>query len=155
MSKCDTTFSSIATYLLLWIAKGLKISSVYNLTVVGWLQPTAKHPLTHLSCRQGENIRKARRLMDKDSVITKAKAEFTSKAFIAEHDVMYYGISFWSFFVSGPGCISSQSLACPQTICWKEWWWWEADAVQALFSNDWSTGVLSTLFWPQIQSTPP
>ena len=35
-------------------------------------------------------------------------------AFIAEHDVIWYGISLWSLWVSCPGYVPSQDLAHPQ-----------------------------------------
>lgn len=36
--------------------------------------------------------------------------------FIAEHDVMWHGISLW-FISHQPGCVTFQPLAHPQTIC--------------------------------------
>jgi len=60
-----------------------------------------------------------------------------SQAFIAEHDLIWCGISFGSVGVSRPGSVPSQPLAYPQLTCCggrvrnKE----GLDAVQALLSN--------------------
>jgi len=43
---------------------------------------------------------------------------FFPQHFIAEHKVMWHGISFWSVRVSGPGCVPSQLLVPPQATCW-------------------------------------
>jgi len=39
-------------------------------------------------------------------------------AFVAEHDIVWYGISLWSVGISCPGCVLSQLLVHPQTTHW-------------------------------------
>jgi len=39
-------------------------------------------------------------------------------AFIAERDIIWYGMSLWSFEVSCPGCVLSQLLVHPQPTRW-------------------------------------
>lgn len=37
---------------------------------------------------------------------------------IAKHDILWYGMPFWPAWVWCPGCVTSQSLAHPQSSCW-------------------------------------
>jgi len=54
--------------------------------------------------------------------------------------------------LSCPGCVFSQPLAQP-TYCWGAKLATQGlESVQALFSNRQNTGVLSILFWSQIQN---
>lgn len=37
--------------------------------------------------------------------------------FIAKHDDLWYGMPFWPVWVCCPGCVTSQSLVHPQSVC--------------------------------------
>lgn len=90
-------------------------------------------------------------LQKTNTLITTALPSSFLLVFIAEHDDMWYGIFFWSFWVS---YVPSQPVAHPQSAgLWGYVWWDRFDAVQALPSNSQNTGELPTPFYPQIQST--
>ena len=75
-------------------------------------------------------------------------------AFIAEHDIIRYRISLWSVWVSCPSCVPSNLSPTPSLLAFGEEGWKDGlDAVSALLCSSQNTGVLSTHFQPQIQST--
>lgn len=73
--------------------------------------------------------------------------EWSSVAFIAGHDIIWYGISLWSVWVSCPGFVLSQPLAHFQpTGLWRMWdlvrqpW-----CVEAVFSSGQNWCFISTI----------
>lgn len=51
------------------------------------------------------------------NVQVKATLERLHFFFTAKHDVLWYGMTFWPFRVWCPGCVTSQFLAHPQSVC--------------------------------------
>ena len=78
-------------------------------------------------------------------------------AFIAEHNVIGYGISLWWVGVSCPGSVPSQYLVHPQGPRWRGGAGHSEglEAVRALLSSSWDIPGLPALLWSQIQNTAP
>jgi len=97
-------------------------------------------------------------LLQKTNTVTLKTPSFLLPQFyIAEHDVIRYGISLWSARVSCPSCVPSQVLVHPQPT---RWWGGarsrrDLGSVQALLSNNENIPVLSALLSAQIQNIAP
>ena len=68
-------------------------------------------------------------------------------AFVADHDVIWYGISIWSAWVGCPGYVTSNLLPTPSLLAfWRGSWRDSLAAAQALPSKTQNIYVLSTPF---------
>jgi len=67
----------------------------------------------------------------------------SASGFIAEHDVIWYGMAVRQVQVSCPSYVLSQALAQPTGLCREKGWRDSLDAAQALLSNSQNIGVLS------------
>lgn len=71
-------------------------------------------------------------------------SSFFFTAFIAEQDIILYGISLWSVEIICPSCVSFQPLVHPQPPHISVRNRKDLDVAQALLSNNKNTSVLST-----------
>jgi len=91
---------------------------------------------------------------DKHFTDTCARSSSLLLPFVAEHDILWCGISLWlvwvSYLVYGP----LKPLVHHQPMgLWREGWRDNLDAIRALHGSGQNIGVLSTPFLLQIQST--